>query len=235
MSGQTMQLAASMPKIKKVWEKAGASLSACEFLIIRLVVHPSEYTGAEGQAFPVNSKAGVPLRFPSLTAALRYNAAALADAGYSRSKSPGQGIMCEAGMWGVWRLSGTIKDGKPYLEPGGKDTIFQTVLPVPKEVAEMEDAPAAGKPAQAKKKPSAAPTEASPAPKPAQAKKGRASKSQASSAEVKASEPASPEGWTEVPGGALPEGIQMEGDKFRVGNLLLPSLELAQQALAAGK
>jgi len=219
MSGQTNNLSASMPKLRGTWEKAGNALAACEFVLIRTKVHPREFAAKEGSFSLVLSSAKVPLRFKSLTEALRYSAnQSLKDRGFSRSQKPGQGLMCEAGHWGVWEVSGMEKNGVLFPHPGGSIQFFQTVLPVPKAVAEEEVSEP--KPASKKKVQAPVPASASevkPAPKP-RVKKPKA-------------EPVAAEPAAEV----LPEGISREGDKFRVGNLVVPSLEMAIAAVEANK
>ena len=173
MSQQTNNLAVSMPKLKALWNKAGESLGSCDFVCVRFMCSPAEFAGKPEQVIIITDKnTGAPVSFPSLTAALRYNAESLKQRGFTRATKVGQGIMSESGHWGVWQVS-AIKDknGKFFPNPGGSLVMFQTVLPVPKQKPQESEpvvpAKAEAKPAVPKaRKPKAVPAD-SPAPDPA--------------------------------------------------------------------
>lgn len=156
MSQQTNNLAVSLPKLKALWNKAGEALGSCDFVCVRFMCSPAEFAGKPEQVIVITDKnTGAPVQFPSLTAALRYNADSLKARGFTRATKAGQGIMSEAGHWGVWQVS-AIKDkaGKFFPNPGGSLVMFQTVLPVPKakpqESEPIVPAKAEAKPAVAK-------------------------------------------------------------------------------------
>lgn len=218
MSKQTQSMSGSLPKMAKVWEAVGDALGAYEFLSVRFAGSAAEFAGKEYVAV---ADKGEPVRFPSLTSALQYNAQMLKGMGFVRQVKVAQGAMSEAGQWGVWTVSGNVVEGKFRPAVGGKVFGIVTVVPVRKPQA--SEAPKAAPKAKADS-PVKASVSQSPAAKPASAKKSRPAKSSPS---TEANSPVSAE--------VLPEGIVKEGEKFRVGALLLPSLSMAVKALASRK